>query len=318
MASISDDGNGRKRILFIDGSGDRKAIRLGKISVRMAEKIKIMVEALNAARTANCSPDRETAAWVADLGDDLHTKLAAVGLTTPRRMARLGEFLDAFIDNRRSTAAPNTIKNLEQAKRRLVEFFGPDRDMRIITLTDADEWASALAKNYAPATAGRTIKRARQFFKMAIRDKIVMENPFIELRASGQANKERQHHIDADIIARVIDAAPDHEWRLIIALSRFGGLRCPSEHRPALARHGLGAEPLPSGQPKDGRTVDSDVPGAAAPPGNCIRAGRGRRGLLHQSISGQQRQPAHHVHEDHQAGGREGLAEAVSQSAGKP
>jgi integrase len=28
----------------------------------------------------------------------------------------------------------------------------------------------------------------------------------------------------------VIDACPDAEWRLIFALSRFGGLRCPSEH----------------------------------------------------------------------------------------
>src|SRR5262249_42560705 len=28
----------------------------------------------------------------------------------------------------------------------------------------------------------------------------------------------------------VIAAAPDAEWRLLIALSRFGGLRCPSEH----------------------------------------------------------------------------------------
>ena len=226
----AEDGNGRKRILFIDGSGDRKAVRLGKISVRTAEKIKIMVEALNAAEITNCSPDRETTAWVADLGDDLHAKLAAVGLTTPRRMARLGEFLDAFIDNRRPSAAPNTITNLEQAKRRLIEHFGPDRDMRRITPADADGWAAALAENYAPATAGRTIKRARQFFKLAIRDKIVTENPFVGVKASGAANKERQHHIDADIIARVIDAAPDHEWRLIIALSRFGGLRCPSEH----------------------------------------------------------------------------------------
>ncbi len=28
----------------------------------------------------------------------------------------------------------------------------------------------------------------------------------------------------------MLDACPDHEWRLIFALSRFGGLRCPSEH----------------------------------------------------------------------------------------
>jgi len=29
---------------------------------------------------------------------------------------------------------------------------------------------------------------------------------------------------------KVLDACPDAEWRLIFALSRFGGLRCPSEH----------------------------------------------------------------------------------------
>src|SRR5262249_8913883 len=39
-----------------------------------------------------------------------------------------------------------------------------------------------------------------------------------------------QFHVARDVIFRVIDAAPDAEWRLLIALSRFGGLRCPSEH----------------------------------------------------------------------------------------
>jgi integrase len=29
---------------------------------------------------------------------------------------------------------------------------------------------------------------------------------------------------------KVLDACPDAQWRLIFALSRFGGLRCPSEH----------------------------------------------------------------------------------------
>ncbi|MFM9959099.1 MAG: tyrosine-type recombinase/integrase [Phycisphaerales bacterium] len=29
---------------------------------------------------------------------------------------------------------------------------------------------------------------------------------------------------------KILAACPDHEWRLIVALSRYGGLRCPSEH----------------------------------------------------------------------------------------
>src|ERR1700677_1421954 len=218
MASISRDPNGRRRILFVAAEGERKAIRLAKIPQRMPQEIKIKVENLNAAKIGGCTLDRETAAWVANLGDELHTKLTAVGLTSPRQTARLKEFLDGFITNRQPSAAPNTIMNLDQARRRLIEHFGPDRDMRSITPEDADGWAAALAEKYAPATAGRTIKRTRQFFKLAIRDKIVTENPFASLKASTQTNKERQFHIDRETITQVLDAAPDHEWRLIIAL----------------------------------------------------------------------------------------------------
>jgi integrase len=34
----------------------------------------------------------------------------------------------------------------------------------------------------------------------------------------------------AEWLDKVLEACPDVEWRLIFALSRFGGLRCPSEH----------------------------------------------------------------------------------------
>ena len=54
-------------------------------------------------------------------------------------------------------------------------------------------------------------------------------NPFAELKAGSERNPERQAFIDRATIAKVIDAAPDAEWRLLIALSRFGGLRVPSE-----------------------------------------------------------------------------------------
>ena len=47
------DGNGYKRILFVDGSGERKAIYLGKMPVKAAEKIMVLVEALNAASITN-------------------------------------------------------------------------------------------------------------------------------------------------------------------------------------------------------------------------------------------------------------------------
>ncbi len=230
MASVANDPGGRRRILFVAPDGSRKTIRLGKIDRKGAEAVGRHVEALLAAKISGQPIPRDTAVWLASIGANLRGKLAAAGLVEATKRAALGEFLDAFIANRKATAAPNTITNLEQAKRRLVEHFGAGRDMAGITPADAEAWAAALAEKYAPATAGRTIKRARQFFKAALRNRLVAENVFLDVKADGQANKDRQFHVGRDVIFRVIDAAPDAEWRLLIALSRFGGLRCPSEH----------------------------------------------------------------------------------------
>ena len=38
------------------------------------------------------------------------------------------------------------------------------------------------------------------------------------------------HFISRVDAEQVIEACPNAEWRLIFALSRYGGLRCPSEH----------------------------------------------------------------------------------------
>jgi integrase len=230
MASISRDPNGRRRILFVDANGNRKTIRLGKTSQRMAEEIKIKVETLNAAKIGGCSLDRESATWLANLGDDLHAKLAAVGLVPARNRMNLGNFLDAFLA-KRDGAKANSLKNFVQAKRRLIEHFGHDASLNDITPSMAEDWIIALSKaDYAKATIGRTIKYAKQFFKAAIRDKIIVENPFAEIKAPAQTNESRKFFVTLEIAQQIIDACPDAEWRLIFALSRFGGLRCPSEH----------------------------------------------------------------------------------------
>src|SRR6516162_4101443 len=146
MASIVNDPNGRKRILFVAPDESRKTIRLGKIDRKSADSIARHVEALLVAKIGGQPVARDTAAWLANIGAKLRDKLAAVGLVDPPKRAALCEFIDSFIANRKATAAPNTIRNLEQAKRRLVEHFGADRDMSTITAADAENWAAALAK----------------------------------------------------------------------------------------------------------------------------------------------------------------------------
>ncbi|MBA3482843.1 MAG: tyrosine-type recombinase/integrase [Pirellulales bacterium] len=46
---------------------------------------------------------------------------------------------------------------------------------------------------------------------------------------SVRANKARDYFVPREDAAKVLDACPDAQWRLLFALSRYGGLRCPSE-----------------------------------------------------------------------------------------
>jgi len=229
MASISSDPNGRKRILFVDGNGDRKTIRLGKMSIKQANEIKLKVEALSAAKRAGLPLDGETAAWIGKIENCLAEKLAAVGLIGERAVATLGQFTRDYIDGR-TDIKPRTRCNLELSRRALVDFFGSERRLQDITEHDADRWGIALKHRYAEATAARTIKHARQFLKAACRARLVTVNPLLDVKTGSMSNPDRLYFVSREATAQLLDSCPDQEWRLIVALARFGGLRCPSEH----------------------------------------------------------------------------------------
>ena len=49
------------------------------------------------------------------------------------------------------------------------------------------------------------------------------------LAESVRGHENRKRFIEQHIIDRAIEMAADTQWKLIIALARYGGLRCPSE-----------------------------------------------------------------------------------------
>ena len=64
----------------------------------------------------------------------------------------------------------------------------------------------------------------------ASKRRIVASNPFGEMKGIAvQANKAREYFLSRADAAKVLEACPDAQWRLIVALCRYGGLRCPTE-----------------------------------------------------------------------------------------
>ena len=236
MASIGRDPGGLRRILFVAPDGKRKTIRLGKCSQRFAESFKLRVEQLLAANALNQPPDSELSAWLAGLDGAFSKKLASVGLIDPRQdeddasSVKLGAFLHEYIAGRPDLAV-STVHNLNQAARRLISYFGENKPLSDITEGDADQFRIQVHQDVGENTARRHLGRAKQFFRNALRKRLVPSNPFADQKGcSVKANSARDYFLTREDSAKILETCPDSEWRLIFALSRFGGLRCPSEH----------------------------------------------------------------------------------------
>lgn len=234
MASITNEPNGRKVIQFFGQDGKRRSLRLGKVSQRNAEQVKFFVEDLAAAAATGSTPTRKTLLWVADLGDAMHAKLAAVGLVEPRASGTLLPFINGWIEGREDVKE-STRTVYKRTRKHLVAFFGADRDLRSITPGDADSWRQYLLsgkKGKKPLSENTTRKScsiAKQFFRAAERLQLIDANPFAELVSEVRGNASRFAFITREQAGKVLDACPDAEWRLIFALARYGGLRVPSE-----------------------------------------------------------------------------------------
>lgn len=244
MASLSTDGKGRRRILFVDSEGRRQAIYVGRMAKKNAEQVQRRIEEIIAGRIAGTAHSPELAAWIRDLPDPFHRKCVKVRLVEAReRVAQvtMGALLDEFLA--RATVKASTYANYKQSTDSLRSFFGNETPLTEITPKRCDEWRQFIAldtegttkkrgtkdNRLSPATQSKRIKMAKSVFSRAVRWGMLPVSPFDGVKAGSQANPDRAFFVTRKMIEAVLDACPDAEWRLVVALARYAGLRCPSE-----------------------------------------------------------------------------------------
>jgi integrase len=159
----------------------------------------------------------------------LAAKLSVVGLVPARQSAALGPFLRSYVSGRTDVKRRSTL-NYGMAVHSLLECFGESKPLRDFTEVDAERFRVWLKEQgYAEATVSRRVKYGRQFFSAALRRRLVTANPFLNVKAGNQANPDRFRFVTLEETEKLPDNCPDAEWRLIVALARYGGLRIPSE-----------------------------------------------------------------------------------------
>jgi site-specific recombinase XerD len=111
-----------------------------------------------------------------------------------------------------------------------LECLGAQRDLRTVDETAAEDFKLFMLKaNLASTTMAKRLQFARQFFRAAVKRKLIPRNPFADVCITAVVNPERERLVAREETDRPLSACPNMDWRVIVALCRFGGLRCASK-----------------------------------------------------------------------------------------
>jgi integrase len=233
MATIAKNPkNETYRILFYDRDKRRQAIYLGKVSEDTAEGMKRRVERFINAQLQGEEPSRADCEWLAKSQyKDSFRRVGLVGLSQEMKRAEiptLEAFLKQYQQRRAGEVKPATRLVWSQVIGNLLEFMPKEIRLDEITTGHGKEFYSQLkAKGMKNSTIAKRLGFCRQFFNDAVDWEIITKNPFSKVHAPKSSLKSNSF-VSRETIDRIMRLAPIR-WKVIIALSRFGGLRTPSE-----------------------------------------------------------------------------------------
>lgn len=238
MAAIVSPARGHPYVQVMY-AGRRWRIRFGQdLGRRGLHSAKRHLEELVESAHAETPPHPRTQQWLDAQPAAVHQRIARAGLCESRVESRsrlLAGFLTFCLDRKRRDCRETSVQHYEKVAGNLTRYFGPSCPLDAITADDVDEfrrWLETEANRVTGGGLGRVtvnkrLKDARAFFDIAFKRRWVVENPFAHLRKlDDQAGpKERQVYVERSVVERLITESPVTEWRLLLALWRFAGLR---------------------------------------------------------------------------------------------
>ena len=234
MAAIEKYGRDRYRIRFYDHRNDRRTITVGKIPKRAAQSAAGHIQALVNARKGGLEPDSPAVKWAGNQSPRIIDALAELELITGRskkepekEIPTLSDWFTSYIEKRKGADSSKRIWT--QARKKAEEHFGRSRPIDQITVGEALEWYESMQKDLAEATCRKTISISRQVFKRAVKSGILTVNPFNDDELPVAIGAKEKPYIDVRLIEQVLKILSSAEWRAVVVLARYGGLRVQSE-----------------------------------------------------------------------------------------
>lgn len=225
MASISTSSTGQRRLL-VSIDGRRLTRRLGTMSAKDARALEELVGDLESARLLGRPHDPMIVGRISRLAPSMRHQLASLGLVQPLELGlTVSQLAARYLAS--ASFKPSTRLFYGHTLRNLDAFFPPMKLAASVTEADATAFVRSLV-GLSPATLARRTIAARTIWRWGMKNGYVTGNPFKSIKTGAQNNPARKHYVPASVIKKLMDNA-SAEMRGLIALSRFAGLRCPSE-----------------------------------------------------------------------------------------
>ena len=244
MATLCKRGGAKSpgyEIQFFDASGKRLTIYLGgrRYNERTAREVKEVVEELVLCRdNPSLMPRKSTLKRIDEFPEEIRQKLAGAGLVKVAPTYTVAELWDAFL-KQKTDVKNSTMTIYGAAHERFFSFFKGGELLADLTSAMMQRWKTYLRtdiarersreRGLAESTVAGTLTKAKAVFNWAVRIGWIETSPLTGVGRGSFVNPEKDRFILADEYIRLLGCCPCQEWRTILALARYGGLRCPSE-----------------------------------------------------------------------------------------
>ena len=218
-------------------NGRKPAISLGKVSKKLARQFQRYFEQLLEYHSVGAAIPPDLIKEADRLDAKIRDQLIEKGMLPVGLGGTLNEFVSDYIDSRRNVKEA-TKRKWRNEHERLIRYFGIHKKLNEVTEDDADLYREHLqvegslettGKGLSDAAVNRCCGTASQFFKAAIKKRLLATNPFEDIETKNLANEANFHFVSVEEFDKWIECVPRWQVRLALALGRYAGIRLPSE-----------------------------------------------------------------------------------------
>lgn len=229
MAKLQNGQKGPFTLVRVNGR--RSKLQLTRYSEEAAQTICHHVTQLESSLAAESPIPAETQAWLSKIDESLHVRLAKLGLCRSYQDITVEAAIGDHLALTRRDMTEQTVRTHRGHLKGFRKFLGKDMPMSEVTEEHARAFRDWLDNGpLTQSTKSRRIGQVKSLFQDAVEAGQIRDNPFAWF-CGKKCQYEEKPYIDADRVEHLIQYAPTPEWRMVLALARYGGLRIPSEIR---------------------------------------------------------------------------------------